>query len=105
MCMNYSMTRWLLAVTLLTYSLPLLANQQLAAVYPFKFDHLTTEQGLSQHTILSILQDKRGFLWFGTQDGLNKYEGHRFTIYRHDEAENQTISDNYILSLFEDHTG
>ncbi|RMG37063.1 MAG: hypothetical protein D6732_07360, partial [Methanobacteriota archaeon] len=45
-----------------------------------RFEHLTLEQGLSQNSVLCILQDQRGFLWFGTEDGLNKYNGYTFTV-------------------------
>jgi hypothetical protein len=45
---------------------------------PLKFAHLSLEQGLSQSTVLCILQDRRGFMWFGTQDGLNRYDGYTF---------------------------
>ena len=87
-------TRLLLYGTLLTYGLAPLANQALPALAEgqapnnhFQFDHLSIEQELSQNTVLCLLQDKHGFMWFGTQDGLNKYDGQRFTIYRHDEAD------------------
>ena len=109
MRMKWLITRLLLGVTLLTYSLAPFANQRLAGKQapsnPFKFDHLSTEQGLSQRTILCILQDRHGFMWFGTQDGLNKYDGQHFTIYRRDEADERSLLDNYILSLFEDRAG
>lgn len=52
-----------------------------------------------------MLQDRQGFMWFGTQDGLNKYDGHTFTIYRRNENDEQTLLDNYILTLFEDRAG
>ena len=48
------------------------------------FDNYTIQHGLSQSTVLSMYQDKKGFLWFGTQDGLNRYDGYNFKIYRHD---------------------
>jgi len=49
-----------------------------------KFEHLQTDAGLSQSNVISILQDSRGFMWFGTRDGLNKYDGYKFTIYKND---------------------
>ena len=52
---------------------------------PMRFDRLTTEDGLSQGTVNCTLQDDTGLLWIGTQGGLNRYDGYRFEVYRHDE--------------------
>ena len=70
-----------------------------------KFERLSVEHGLSQSSGSAIIQDSQGFLWFGTQDGLNKYDGINFTIYRHDPLDTTTISGNYIGSLCEDKDG
>ena len=79
--------------------------QWFSAERPLKFEHLSTAQGLSQNTVLCALQDRQGFLWFGTQDGLNRFDGYEFRIYRHSETEPGSLRDNYILSLFEDRAG
>jgi len=70
-----------------------------------KFKHLTIENGLSQSSINCILQDKRKFMWFGTQDGLNCFDGYTFIVYRNEPGDSSSISGNYILSLFEDSYG
>jgi ligand-binding sensor domain-containing protein len=70
-----------------------------------RFEHINLDEGLSQGSVYSILQDRRGFLWFGTQDGLNKYDGYDFTVYRHDKYDSSSLSDNCIYSLFEDSEG
>jgi signal transduction histidine kinase/ligand-binding sensor domain-containing protein len=70
-----------------------------------KFDHLTTLDGLSQSNVLCILQDSRGFMWFGTEDGLNKYDGYNFTVYKNDPKKNNTLSNNYINDIVEDNDG
>lgn len=67
-----------------------------------KFERIGLEQGLSQSTVNCILQDRRGFMWFGTQDGLNRYDGYKFTVYKHDVMDSSSVSDSYILSLYED---
>ncbi len=69
-----------------------------------RFEHLTTEHGLSQSTITSICQDDDGFLWFGTYDGLNKYDGYNFTVYRHSD-DGASLNDNAVWSLFKDNNG
>ena len=47
-----------------------------------KFTHLTTNDGLSQGYVTAILQDRRGFMWFATRDGLNRYDGNAFVVYK-----------------------
>lgn len=70
-----------------------------------KFGHLQTDAGLSQSNVISILQDSRGFMWFGTRDGLNKYDGYIFTVYRNDPENKNSISNNYIPAIIESANG
>ena len=82
-----------------------------AAMPPFTpppqcvFDHLSIEDGLSQNAVLDLLQDRDGFLWFGTQDGLNRYDGYTFTVFKHDPDDPNTLSYNSILPLIQDSRG
>ena len=62
-------------------------------------------QGLSQSAVNCILQDSRGFIWIGTQDGLNKFDGYKFTVYRHQPSDTNTLSNSYIKSMVEDQEG
>jgi len=66
-----------------------------------QFDHLGTANGLSQSNVLCILQDSKGFMWFGTRDGLNKYDGYKFVIYKSNDANNNCLSNNNILCIIE----
>ena len=70
-----------------------------------KFTHLTTIDGLSNNRINSILQDRRGFMWFATEDGLNRYDGNTFVVYKNNPADPNTLSANFIQSLIEDGHG
>jgi signal transduction histidine kinase/ligand-binding sensor domain-containing protein len=70
-----------------------------------KFEHLDINSGLSQNHIMCILQDSRGFMWFGTRDGLNKYDGYKFTIYKNDAKDPHSISNNFITGIAEDSKG
>jgi len=70
-----------------------------------KFDQISLEQGLSQSTVNAIVQDGQGFLWFGTQDGLNKYDGYTVTVFKHTGNDSLTVSDNGIWSLCRDTNG
>ncbi len=69
------------------------------------FVHLISENGLYQNTVHAILQDKKGFIWFATEDGLNKYDGYNFTVYKNNPQDSNSISDNFIWTIFEDKSG
>ncbi len=77
----------------------------LAGQERLEFEHLTTEQGLSQNTVSAILQDRTGFLWFGTRDGLDRFDGYRFKPYRHRVGDGRSLIDNVVLALLEDRDG
>ena len=70
-----------------------------------KFENLDTSEGLSSSTCLDIFQDKEGFLWFGTIDGINKYNGYEFEIYRSLLNDPHSISNNRISCIEEDKEG
>jgi ligand-binding sensor domain-containing protein/signal transduction histidine kinase len=70
-----------------------------------KFTHLNTNHGLSQSFIISIAQDQKGFMWFGTENGLNKYDGYTFTVYNHNPEDPTTISNNRIGCMLVDSRG
>ena len=61
-----------------------------------KFEHLTVEDGLSRSIVTGILQDRKGFIWMATYDGLNKYDGYNLTIYRHNPANFFSLSNNEV---------
>ena len=79
-----------------------LAFGQSAAI---KFTRLTNQDGLSQSTVNGIIKDKYGFMWFATEDGLNRYDGYKFKIYRNNPNDPTSIKSNYIQSLYEDRLG
>ncbi|HPR65445.1 MAG TPA: two-component regulator propeller domain-containing protein [Thermoanaerobaculia bacterium] len=70
-----------------------------------KFEHISLDEGLSQTTARALLKDSRGFMWFGTEDGLNMYDGYSFVVYRPDPGDLSTISSNFIRCLHEDSSG
>lgn len=70
-----------------------------------RFSHLTTDDGLSQMTVNDLLQDRQGYIWVATQDGLNRYDGYKFKVFRHDADDERSLADNRIYDLFEDKDG
>jgi ligand-binding sensor domain-containing protein len=70
-----------------------------------KFEYLTVDNGLSQGIVEDIMQDKQGCMWFGTHDGLNRYDGIRFTLYRNDRNDPHSLASNWVFSLGEDKAG
>ncbi len=87
-----------LVILILTVS----ASGRAAADSVFFFSHLGVQEGLSQVSVLKIYQDVDGFLWFGTRNGLNRYDGYEFTVYRNEVNNQQSLSDNYITDIAED---
>ena len=85
----------------------LISRFQLCAAQPatLYFRNLNTDNGLSHNKVNCILQDKRGFTWIGTDDGLNRYDGYRFQVFRHEPSDTSTISGNMITDLLEDKHG
>ena len=71
----------------------------------YKFSHITDAIGLSQNSVMAIHQDKFGQIWIGTRDGLNKYDGAEFTVYRHQKDNSKSISNNGIICIEEDEDG
>jgi ligand-binding sensor domain-containing protein/serine phosphatase RsbU (regulator of sigma subunit) len=70
-----------------------------------KFSHITAEQGLSMGVVNCVLQDSKGFMWFGTQDGLNKYDGYNITVFKRNPVDPNSLSNNFINTLYEDKQG
>ncbi len=80
--------------------------QQTICTCVLRFDRISIEQGLSQSSARAIFQDQRGFIWFGTQDGLNRYDGYNFKTYKpNPDAPDSSISDRWINAIVEDRQG
>ncbi len=88
------------AVTVLWPCGPLAAQSR-----NIRFERISIEHGLSQGTVNCMLQDRKGFMWFGTQDGLDRYDGLQFEVLAHDPDDPTTLNDNWILTLLEDAGG
>ena len=70
-----------------------------------RFHHLNVEDGLSQSVVTCILQDDNGFMWFGTQDGLNRYDGYNFKVFRSNPQDSNSLKDNFIFSIYQSNDG
>ncbi|WP_300597691.1 two-component regulator propeller domain-containing protein [Niabella sp.] len=77
-------------------------NAEHLVAQPLYFENYTSEQGLSQNSCYSIAQDDLGFMWFGTQDGLNRYDGREFRVYLKQQAGDRLLPANHVSSLFFD---
>jgi ligand-binding sensor domain-containing protein len=74
--------------------------------FPFPaFDKITTAQGISSNEVNAIVQDRKGFLWILTLNGLNRYDGYSFKIYNYDPADSNSLTAGYFYSLEEDKNG
>lgn len=84
--------------------LVLLAHACLAQT-DYYFRHYGMENGLSHNTVMCSVQDAQGFLWLGTKDGLNRFDGTSFKVFRHDEDDSTTIGNDYVRCLYKDPSG
>jgi len=75
-----------------------------AQFHDMKFEYLTVDKGLSNNRIHCIFRDSKGYLWIGTEEGLNRYDGQKITIFKYSAAQNNTLSGNTVMCVFEDHT-
>jgi signal transduction histidine kinase/ligand-binding sensor domain-containing protein/DNA-binding response OmpR family regulator len=96
--------RLLFLVMLCFILLPASLPGQTPVTY-LRFTRISLEQGLSQTTVTCILQDCKGLMWIGTQDGLNRYDGYEFKVYKNDPQDPTTLSDDEVYCIHEDHSG
>jgi len=68
----------------------------------YKFERINVNEGLSHRFITDIQQDSQGFMWFGTRDGLNRYDGKTFKVYKHKQGDSVSLSSNIVLCMIED---
>ena len=91
----------LLALCLVTF----FSFQLFSQTHSIRFNRLGINDGLSQSTINCILQDKDGYIWVGTQDGLNKYDGYEVVQYKTKLKDKNSIDNAFITALYEDKKG
>ena len=101
-CATRGAFRTILPGALLSFFMVLGSISTTIAQDDILFEHLTVKDGLSQGSVLCVFQDSYGFIWLGTQDGLNRFDGYEFRIYKHDPSDPKSINDNFILSITED---
>jgi len=81
---------------------PILGQKEYTASNNLKFKHFSTSEGLSQSSVIAIHQDNKGYIWIGTRDGLNKYDGTRFISFRHNSDNPKSLSHSWVTNIFED---
>lgn len=79
----------------------LLCNALFAQEGLYQFSHLDISNGLSDNQVNAIYKDHKGFMWFGTQAGLNRYDGHEFKVFKHNIKDSTSIPDDYVFNIFE----
>ena len=90
----------------LALAVPSLAAPAAAApVRPIRFDRLSLEQGLSQSSVMDILQDRRGYVWLATEEGLDRFDGLSFKVYKHDPADAASLPSSFVWDVEEDASG
>ena len=90
-----------LLISIFVGSIPVIGSENKDII----FRNISIEDGLSQATVESILQDSRGYMWFATNDGLNRYNGYNYKVYRKEKKSSEGLSNNYVAKLLEDKYG
>ncbi len=85
--------------------LTVLSGTGLKAYPQFVFENVTTQNGLSSHYVRCIAQDKYGLMWFGTDEGLNRYDGSQFDVFRHTRSADSGLNSSWINCIYEDSEG
>lgn len=92
-------------IPLLVVSLLLFLHSLSGYAADLHFRHYNNKQGLSHNTVYCSMQDQRGFMWFGTEDGLNRFDGHTFKVYRHNSYNSNSLPNDHVTHLFESSDG
>ena len=95
----------LAAIAALMLGSPATAANSDSQSHPMRFDRLSLDDGLSQSTVISILQDSRGLMWFGTENGLNSYNGYEFEQFLRERGNPQALSNDFVYDVEEDSDG
>ena len=92
--------RWFFLIYLIIFKISGTSGQS-----AIQFEHYYKDQGLSQSSVTCIIQDSQGFIWAGTQDGLNRFDGYEFLTFKHNPEDSSSLIENNIWTLFEDSEG
>lgn len=96
---------WQPSGILLLLIINIIAQTAFTQLPPIQFQHLSMEQGLSQNRLFAIAQDKYGLIWIATEDGLNRFDGYKVEIFRHERGNKNSLPDNVVRCLFLDSHG
>ncbi len=104
--MSNTLTRALATVAALVAAVLLpCASVAASSSHPMRFDHLTLDDGLSQSTVLAITQDSQGYMWFGTENGLNRFNGYEFEHFKRERGNADALGSDFIFDIAEDAAG
>ena len=102
MLTNYQYLKSLLKLFFIIGISAFFSNQFVQGLEIERFEHLDTRAGLSQNNVLSMFCDHNGFMWFGTMDGLNRFDGYNFKIFKSEEGKKNALTHNRISGIWED---
>src|SRR6266496_3355574 len=99
--MIVKMKRWIFRIVTLSLLAPVMLSLPLAArSRDIRYERIMAEKGLSENSIICMTQDARGFMWFGTRDGLNRYDGNTFKVYKPEPRNPYSLSSSDVMSIF-----